>query len=1101
MVQSLTDFQENQTRFYVFLFAISLFYPIFAYLQRRKAGAYPSPRFTVDPFKRWITVAHIIFGLYSLYYLDAVFMDAYLHDKEDANLHLLSSNFAPNVHSGNSLATWETLHRVCGCTAIGHVITVLLLLPDVAGHQLITIPIYWGLATTQLYDAVELIRDPTWANAMLLFGCLGAFLLTRVFIGLMEWSKATDSHPAASNKPQPILPWRQRPGYEGPDARYTFGVAAAGLSPILAGHESLWLLLSYGLVPLFALGLYVWRHRVTTKARNSLYRLATRRQSQNQDKVRNFSIPRESSAEVPFPAGPDGTSTTRSVTFSPKLQTKNFFTNTETIIDLNDSPKESEVMQERRKSGFVYNREPRRVFEAIRMLTLSIIVVTTLQLTFDNNQMPIPPFSLSPVSVGTVNMSSDRVAEVSYQKNVLLWNPQTMAKHDGTTDLMWGGPSGPAGENVRFEENIRLSTGQVVAGGLLRAGVIVNSVVARMGQVCATQGNVCPCPGGQVFMGHAWSWGEAQATANSILCTAEECRCLIVPGLQQQQQSDGSGDDLEATTAPPECPPGTSLLYNSNGKLQEAVCVCPPTMVCMGSSCGDVNTMNGWVLGSCTDCMCQPPTLNEGQLTDFDYLFSDLGGPFPQPGQMTGGAGKHSTLNDEYFAQEQITATPEFLKVTTSLPVQFLKSSLNQNPRIKQLLESRRIFVVDHSDFLDYVNSENPVTAPTNVGDPAAYRRLTKYNNNVVALFAVEDDNKLHPVAIWVGDAAGEGMVWTPQDTSLDWLQAKLRFQMVHKSLTQVKHASLSHYLQEPFLVAARRCMSSVHPVRKFIEHHAYLGHGIVYQLDELFLKVSPNTTASPDQLFGAASLGGGSLFAKFFKEFNFQNDVFPKTVEHAGVDSIPGCHYCNDNRDIVNAYKNFFTEYFAFFYKDSQAVLADSELQAFAQEMSSPDLGRVQGFPSVVRDIDTIAHFLSQFAWTATAYHEAVSGKSFYDYYAHPLSWPRSIFTPPPTSRGTTTQEEIVRMLPTMEQAAYTLAVINYNTRPVLPEESMVFSYNRLDLGPFTAKPLAKLQSSFLKLSEQVKARRAAHSKAYPESTFTPFGTDPLHVWHYSNV
>ena len=90
-----------------------------------------------------------------------------------------------------------------------------------------------------------------------------------------------------------------------------------------------------------------------------------------------------------------------------------------------------------------------------------------------------------------------------------------------------------------------------------------------------------------------------------------------------------------------------------------------------------------------------------------------------------------------------------------------------------------------------------------------------------MCLFYVRDDNEFVPIAIQHGQNPDRFPIWTPNDTKLDWLMAKLWFRNSDTVVHSVySHITGAHFVTEPFAIALHRCLPPVHPVHKLLREH-----------------------------------------------------------------------------------------------------------------------------------------------------------------------------------------------------------------------------------------------------------------------------------------
>ena len=101
--------------------------------------------------------------------------------------------------------------------------------------------------------------------------------------------------------------------------------------------------------------------------------------------------------------------------------------------------------------------------------------------------------------------------------------------------------------------------------------------------------------------------------------------------------------------------------------------------------------------------------------------------------------------------------------------------------------------------------------------------RGQRYMAIAMVLFHVDPDRDmdLYPVAIQLGQDPSEYCIFTPHDSAIDWMVAKMYYKSAEYNLHQVGlHALRTHFAMEPPAVAKMRNMSARHPVYKLLHRH-----------------------------------------------------------------------------------------------------------------------------------------------------------------------------------------------------------------------------------------------------------------------------------------
>eukprot|EP00775_Hariotina_reticulata_P007333 gene7333-7545_t len=283
-----------------------------------------------------------------------------------------------------------------------------------------------------------------------------------------------------------------------------------------------------------------------------------------------------------------------------------------------------------------------------------------------------------------------------------------------------------------------------------------------------------------------------------------------------------------------------------------------------------------------------------------------------------------------------------------------------------------------------------------------------------------EKDGKdvgLLPVAIELANRqtinGKSGIVYSRAELTKDkrevlWRLAKATFRSVDSGFHQlVSHWLRCHACLEPFLIALRRNVSIMHPVAKLmIPHFRYTLHINCNARTSL---INEGGTIESGFTPGPYAIRLSSAAYRFWR---FSNQALPNELKSRGVVSGEGklwlddYPYAQDGLDIWNAFLNYFTSYLKLYYKSSEEVQEDEEIQAWwkeVKEQGHPDVlevvedllrkggldketaktaaeQEVWGFSGPIPTIDALAWICTTIAWTASGHHAAVNFGQ-YDY------------------------------------------------------------------------------------------------------------------------
>ncbi|XP_068673782.1 polyunsaturated fatty acid 5-lipoxygenase-like isoform X1 [Montipora foliosa] len=262
-------------------------------------------------------------------------------------------------------------------------------------------------------------------------------------------------------------------------------------------------------------------------------------------------------------------------------------------------------------------------------------------------------------------------------------------------------------------------------------------------------------------------------------------------------------------------------------------------------------------------------------------------------------------------------------------------------------------------------------------------RRTMRNSLSPIALFASAkikgtDRNELVPVAIQM-DYKPDSAVFTPSDGD-NWMLAKLNVQVTDLGYSQiVEHLAKVHYLMEPFCVSLKRTLAALHPLNQMLKYHCR----------EI---VVPNAFSTPalvgeqgfvDLLFAIGNEGALRLLRDGHQYATWEATDFRAQIKKRGLADkklVPYFPYRDDIEEILQVIEKVAESYVYLYYDNDKDVQEDSELQAYANELSingtgpNGGIGRIQGFPAKIDSkkdlVDIVARIISQ----VTIQHAAVN-------------------------------------------------------------------------------------------------------------------------------
>ncbi|MEH2083884.1 MAG: lipoxygenase family protein [Nostoc sp.] len=317
--------------------------------------------------------------------------------------------------------------------------------------------------------------------------------------------------------------------------------------------------------------------------------------------------------------------------------------------------------------------------------------------------------------------------------------------------------------------------------------------------------------------------------------------------------------------------------------------------------------------------------------------------------------------------------------------------------------------------FLDY-----PLLSDIQGG---VYENVKKYLPKPQALFYWQSNDSsnggsLVPVAIQINhDSGAKSVIYTPDDPYLDWFLAKICVQIADGNHQELgTHFTYTHAVMAPFAIVTARQLAENHPIALLLKPHFRF-----MLFDNDLGRTQFLQPGGPVDEFMAGSLAESLGFvAKVYEEWSVEKFTFPRLIKSRGTDDpeiLPHFPFRDDGILIWNAVEKFVAEYLQLYYKTSQDISDDYELQNWAKELVAQDGGKVKGMPAKIETLEQLIEIISVVVFTCAALHSALNF-SQYEYMAFVPNMPYAAYHPIPETKGVDL-ETIMKILPPFKQAA----------------------------------------------------------------------------------
>ncbi|XP_065273095.1 arachidonate 12-lipoxygenase, 12R-type-like [Emys orbicularis] len=375
---------------------------------------------------------------------------------------------------------------------------------------------------------------------------------------------------------------------------------------------------------------------------------------------------------------------------------------------------------------------------------------------------------------------------------------------------------------------------------------------------------------------------------------------------------------------------------------------------------------------------------------------------------------------DTFFGYQFLNGVhPVVIRRCTELPCNFpvtpamVASSLGESTSLQDELEKGNIFLADYK-ILEGV--------PANT--------INGYQQYIAAplcLLHLQPSGELIPVAIQLSQCPGPASpIFLPSDSEWDWILAKtwVRYAefLVHEA---VSHLLLTHLIDEAFALATLRQLPMCHPLFKLLLPHTRYTLHINVVGRTLLLRRG----GIIERAMGSGLEGTKVLMAKGMSSLTYSSLCFPDDIQERGVDCIRNYYYRDDGLKIWSAIESFVSGIVRHYYRSDAHVLADCELQAWADEIFREGfLGNEEsGFPSSLQSIPELIKYLTMWIYCCSARHAALNNGQ-YELGAWMPNFPATMRNPPPQAKGTISLESYLDTIPEVNSTStilFTLWII----------------------------------------------------------------------------
>ncbi|GAV89574.1 Lipoxygenase domain-containing protein/PLAT domain-containing protein [Cephalotus follicularis] len=299
---------------------------------------------------------------------------------------------------------------------------------------------------------------------------------------------------------------------------------------------------------------------------------------------------------------------------------------------------------------------------------------------------------------------------------------------------------------------------------------------------------------------------------------------------------------------------------------------------------------------------------------------------------------------------------------------------------VQQALEQNKLYIVDYHDvylpFLDRINQ---------LDGRKAYATRT--------IYFLTPNGTLKPIAIelslpYTGPSSRSKRVVTPPvDATSNWIWQLAKAHVcsndagVHQL---VNHWLRTHACLEPFILAAHRQLSAMHPIFKLLDPHMRY----TLEINALARQSLINADGVIESCFTPGRYCMEISAAAYKNHWRFDLETLPADLIRRGM-AVPDptqphglkllfedYPYASDGLLIWSAIENWVRTYVHHYFPNSSLICNDEELQAWYAEsinVGHADLRHADWWPTL-ETVDDLVSILTTIIWLASAQHAALN-------------------------------------------------------------------------------------------------------------------------------
>ncbi|OWF44853.1 allene oxide synthase-lipoxygenase protein-like [Mizuhopecten yessoensis] len=440
--------------------------------------------------------------------------------------------------------------------------------------------------------------------------------------------------------------------------------------------------------------------------------------------------------------------------------------------------------------------------------------------------------------------------------------------------------------------------------------------------------------------------------------------------------------------------------------------------------------------------------------------------------------GRQRLVGVNPFVIRLCTAIPGNMKENVNKRREFLQKVLQQKSgktdfTLDTAIQENRLFIVDY-DILDGMKDTFGLCSP-------------------IALFLVDAENELMPIAIQLYQTGENNPMFLPEDPS--WLMAKLWFNHADSSYQDsFSHLGVTHLLMESVDVVTHRNLTTTHPVYEILAPHFLYLLAINTKARDYLI----NKNGIVDETRSIGREGTFEIIRRQLLKWRMDEDgTLPRDLEIRGVEgegTLPGYYYRDDALLVYDAIQKYVHTYIHVYYDDDgyngkHQVSNDAQIQAWVAALIAkrePVNGgcEIKGIPldkngSTISTCDQLVQILTSTIYMCSVGH-AVTNFPQYEQYGFQPAYPAGMRGSPPQDPNImVTETAIIKAIPPKITCLLEMVVMKFlstrNTR-------CLGNFITRDSIPLKADDAVKqFRKDLKKAAVRIEERNSTRTHPYP--------------------